>query len=269
MNGRTAPPPGQPQSACITVRDLDIAYGDLIVQRNLNFTVNRRDVFIIMGASGCGKSSLLRVLAGLHAPLSGSVLYDGVDFWRAPERQRLALLGRTGLLFQSGALWSSMTLAENIALPLERHTGLTPAQIRDQAAFKLSLVGLAGFEDFYPSQISGGMRKRAGLARALACDPEIVFFDEPSAGLDPVSAALLDELILQLKDNLGMTIVVVTHDLESIFAIGGNSIFLDAGQRTITARGSPRALRQDWSNPAVARFLNRAKTVIGHDNARG
>jgi phospholipid/cholesterol/gamma-HCH transport system ATP-binding protein len=258
MNGQDAPQP-----ACITVRDLDIAYGSFVVQRNLNFTVNRQDVFIIMGASGCGKSSLLRVLAGLHAPLSGSILYNGRDFWQAPERERLDMLKRMGMLFQSGALWSSMTLAENVALPLERHTRLTSAQIREQAVFKLSLVGLAGCADLYPAQISGGMRKRAGLARALAFDPEIVFFDEPSAGLDPVSAAMLDELILQLKENLGMTIVIVTHELASIFAIGGNSIFLDVEQRTITARGNPRALRQDWSNPVVARFLNRAKTTAG------
>ena len=180
-----------PGSPLITVRGLTIAYGDFAVQRNLTFTINRGDVYIIMGPSGCGKSSLLRVLTGLQAPAAGQVLYGDRDFWAETEQGRLDILSRTGVLFQSGALWSSMTLAENVALPLERRTDLSPAAVREQASLKLALVGLAGFEDFYPSEISGGMRKRAGLARALALDPEIVFFDEPSAGLDPLSAALL------------------------------------------------------------------------------
>ena len=244
----------------IDVRGLDIGYDSFAVQHDLTFTINRQDVFIIMGASGCGKSTLLRVLVGLLPPSAGQVFYGDMDFWNSSEEERFRRLERVGLLFQSGALWSSMTLAENVAMPLERHTRLTPAEIRDQAAFKLSLVGLAGFEDFYPSEISGGMRKRAGLARALALDPEIVFFDEPSAGLDPISAALLDELILQLKENLGMTVIVVTHELESIFSIGNNSIFLDNATRTILARGDPRILRHDPSRPEVMRFLNRGKT---------
>ena len=255
-------PPAKAEPAAesvIDARDLSIGYDSFIVQRNLTFTVNRRDVFVIMGPSGCGKSTLLRVLVGLLPPSAGRVFYGPMDFWNSSEEQRLRRLERVGLLFQGGALWSSMTLAENVAMPLERHTGLTPAEIRDQAGFKLSLVGLAGFEDFYPSEISGGMRKRAGLARALALDPEIVFFDEPSAGLDPISAALLDELILQLKENLGMTVIVVTHELESIFTIGNNSIFLDNTTRTILARGDPRILRQDPSHPEVRRFLNRGR----------
>jgi phospholipid/cholesterol/gamma-HCH transport system ATP-binding protein len=243
----------------IVARGLSIGYGSFAVQRDLTFAVNRRDVFVVMGPSGCGKSTLLRVLVGLLPPSAGQVFYGDMDFWNSSEAERFRRLERVGLLFQSGALWSSMTLAENVAMPLERHTGLTPAEIRDQAAFKLSLVGLAGFEDFYPSEISGGMRKRAGLARALALDPEIVFFDEPSAGLDPISAALLDELILELKENLGMTVVVVTHELESIFAIGNNSIFLDNATKTILARGDPKILRRD-SHPEVRRFLNRGKT---------
>lgn len=243
----------------ITVRNLTVAYGDYVVQHGLNFTVAPQDVFVIMGPSGCGKSSLLRVLVGLSAPASGQVLYGDTDFWAVRPEKRDALLRRTGLLFQSGALWSSMTLAENIALPLERYTSLKPAEIREQAAFKLSLVGLAGFEDYYPSEISGGMRKRAGLARALAMDPDIVFFDEPSAGLDPVSAALLDELILELKNNLGMTVVVVTHDLDSIFTIGNNSVFLDAATHTQKALGNPRTLRDHAEDPDVRRFLNRGK----------
>lgn len=246
-------------AALITVRDLTIAYGSFVVQQNLSFTINRQDVYVIMGPSGCGKSSLLRVLVGLQEPASGQVFYGDRDFWAETEQGRLDILSHTGLLFQSGALWSSMTLAENVAVPLERYTTLSPRAIREQASLKLSLVGLAGFEDFYPSQISGGMRKRAGLARALAMDPEIVFFDEPSAGLDPLSAALLDELILQLKENLGMTVVVVTHDLDSIFTIGNNSLFLDTATHTMLAQGDPHLLRRDQSLPEVARFLNRGR----------
>ena len=228
----------------IEARDLTVGYGSYVVQGNLNFTINRQDVFIIMGPSGCGKSSLLRVLVGLLPPVKGQVLYRGEDFWAGSEDERQKLLGGVGLLFQSGALWSSMTLAENVALPLQRYTGLSRAEIREQTSLKLALVGLAGFEDYYPSEISGGMRKRAGLARALALDPEIVFFDEPSAGLDPVSAALLDELILQLKENMGMTVVVVTHDLDSIFTIGNNSVFLDATTHTMITGMSCAATRR-------------------------
>lgn len=244
----------------ITVSNLTVAYGDYTVQRDLNFTVNRQDVFVIMGPSGCGKSSLLRVLVGLAAPAAGTIHFGDTDFWGASPETRDAILRRSGLLFQSGALWSSMTLAENIALSLERYTTLKAPQIRELCMFKLALVGLAGFEDYYPSEISGGMRKRAGLARALAMDPEIVFFDEPSAGLDPVSAALLDELILELKANLGMTVVVVTHDLDSIFTIGNNSVFLDAATHTQLAGGDPHQLREHAANPDVRRFLNRGKT---------
>lgn len=247
--------------AIISARDLTIGYGSFAIQHDLNFRINRQDVFIIMGPSGCGKSTLLRALVGLLRPTKGQIFYGDQDFWTSSDEVQAGILSRIGLLFQSGALWSSMTLAENVAVPLERYTNLGPAEIRDMAAFKLSLVGLAGFENFYPSEISGGMRKRAGLARALAMDPEIVFFDEPSAGLDPLSAALLDELILQLKENLGMTVVVVTHELESIFAIGNNSIFLDNETRTILASGDPHRLRNDPSHPKVMRFLNRGKTL--------
>ncbi len=242
-----------------TVKDLTIAYGSYAVQKDLAFTINRQDVFIIMGGSGCGKSSLLRVLVGLQKPARGTVHYGEHDFWGASADERQTFLRRVGVLFQSGALWSSMTLAENIALPLERYTSLSAKDIREQAMLKLALVGLAGFEDYYPSEISGGMRKRAGLARALALDPEIVFFDEPSAGLDPLSAALLDELILELKDNLGMTVVVVTHDLDSIFTIGNNSVFLDATTHTQLTTGNPRELRDSATNAYVRRFLNRGK----------
>ena len=254
-----------PQTAAsqplIEVRGLMAGYGKSPVQRDLTFSINRQDVFIIMGPSGCGKSTLLRVLVGLLPPMAGQVFYGDMNFWQSSEEERFRRLERIGLLFQSGALWSSMTLGENVAMPLERYTQLTPAEIRDQVELKLSLVGLSGFEDFYPSEISGGMRKRAGLARALALDPEIVFFDEPSAGLDPISSALLDELILQLKENLGMTVVVVTHELESIFTIGNNCVFLDNVTKTMLAQGDPRQLRHDASHPEVMRFLNRGKTV--------
>lgn len=241
----------------ITCENLEVAYGDFVLMRDLNFSVNRGDVFIIMGASGCGKSTLLKVLVGLKRPAAGKVIFDGRDFWGGSEKQRDEIMKKAGILYQSGALWSSMTLAENIALPLEQYTKLTPAEIRDIVALKLDLVGLAGFEEFYPSEISGGMKKRAGLARALALDPDIVFFDEPSAGLDPVSARLLDDLILEIRESLHTTIVMVTHELASIFAIGTNSIYLDVNTRTATAHGDPKELLKHPPNPTVLNFLTR------------
>ncbi|MEE9495726.1 MAG: ATP-binding cassette domain-containing protein, partial [Desulfobacterales bacterium] len=198
------------KEAHIIVEDLTMAYGSFVVQRDLTFTVNREDIFIIMGGSGCGKSTLMRHMVGLKAPAKGQVFYEDISFWETAPEQRDQIMRNIGILYQSGALWSSMTLAENIALPLGEYTDLSPRQIREIAALKLSLVGLAGFEDYYPSEISGGMRKRAGLARAMALDPDILFFDEPSAGLDPISASLLDELILELRESLGATIMVVT-----------------------------------------------------------
>jgi phospholipid/cholesterol/gamma-HCH transport system ATP-binding protein len=244
----------------IAVRDLTMAYGDRVVQRDLTFTVGRGDIFIIMGGSGCGKSTLLRNLIGLMPPGRGEVYYDGQSFWGAEPDARERMIRRFGVLYQSGALWSSMTLAENVALPLGEYTDLGPADIRDLVSFKLALVGLAGFEDFYPSEISGGMRKRAGLARAMALDPDILFFDEPSAGLDPISSRLLDDLILELRDSLGATVVVVTHELASIFAIGTNSVFLDAEAKTMLATGNPKALLKETSNPTVRRFLTRGES---------
>jgi phospholipid/cholesterol/gamma-HCH transport system ATP-binding protein len=243
----------------IVVRDLTMAYGSNLIQRDLNFSVNRGDVFIIMGGSGCGKSTLLRHLIGLQKPAKGSVFCDGVSIWGADSKERDALLRRCGVLYQSGALWSSMTLAENVALSLEQYTDLSPARIREVVSFKLSLVGLRGFEEYYPAEISGGMKKRAGLARAIALDPEILFFDEPSAGLDPVSARLLDDLILELRDSLGATIVVVTHDLPSIFAIGNNSVFLDATTKTMIAAGNPKELLERCENVTVRNFLTRGE----------
>jgi phospholipid/cholesterol/gamma-HCH transport system ATP-binding protein len=210
-----------------------------------------------MGGSGCGKSTLLREMIGLLEPATGEVLYDGESFTRADEARREAMLRRFGVLYQSGALWSSMTLAENIGLPLGEFTKLRPDEIRDIASFKLALVGLKGFEDYYPSEISGGMQKRAALARAMALDPEVLFFDEPSAGLDPISSSLLDDLIIELRNNLGATIVVVTHELASIFKIANNSVFLDAGSRTMIATGDPRELRDHSADERVRRFLSR------------
>ena len=242
--------------AHITVRDLTMAYGSFVLMRDLNFTVKRGDVFVIMGGSGCGKSTLLRHLIGLNEPAKGEILYGSENFTTAEPEQRQRLLQRFGVLYQSGALWSSMTLAENIGLPLGEYTTLTPSEIRKVASLKLALVGLKGFEDFYPSQISGGMQKRAGLARAMAFDPEVLFFDEPSAGLDPISSKLLDDLILELRESLGATIVVVTHELASIFTIATNSVFLDVETRTMTDLGPPQELR-DSGSAGVRRFLSR------------
>ena len=249
----------------IEVRGIAIGYGDLVVQRDLNFSVARGDVFVIMGGSGCGKSSLLKAMTGLLAPQAGEVLFDGAPFWAAGESDRQALKRRFGVLFQSGALWSSLTLAENIALPLRHGTGLSAAEIEELCAFKLALVGLSGFDDYYPNELSGGMRKRAGLARAMAMDPEILFFDEPSAGLDPVSARLLDDLVLELRESLGTTLVVVTHELASIFAIASNSVFLDAVTRTQLATGNPRELRDHCEDPAVRAFLTRSSPPAAAD----
>jgi phospholipid/cholesterol/gamma-HCH transport system ATP-binding protein len=250
----------------ITVRDLTMAYGTFTLMRDLDFTVNHGDVFIIMGGSGCGKSTLLRHLLGLKEPAKGEIWYGQKNFTRAEPEVREQMLRRFGVLYQSGALWSSMTLAENIGLPLGEFTNLTPAEIREVASLKLALVGLKGFEDYYPSQISGGMQKRAGLARAMALDPEILFFDEPSAGLDPISSHLLDELILELRDSLGATVVVVTHELASIFAIGNNSVFLDPQSRTMIASGDPKELLERSEDPRVRQFLTRGATDVPGDH---
>ena len=245
--------------AHISVQDLTMAYGDFVIQRDLNFTIGHGDIFIIMGGSGCGKSTLLRHLIGLKAPASGRVLFDGNSYWESSPAEQQRMKRGFGVSFQGGALWSSLTLAENIALPLGEYTDLEAGAIAEVVSLKLSLVGLAGFGEFYPSEISGGMQKRAALARAIALDPAILFFDEPSAGLDPISSRRLDDLILELRDSLGTTIVVVTHELASIFTIADNAVFLDAETRTMITTGNPKILRDESPDPRVRRFLNRGE----------
>ena len=243
----------------IIVDNLTMKYGDFLIQKDLSFAINRGDIFIVMGGSGCGKSTLLKHLVGLVAPSHGRVLYDDQSFWELSSADRDVLLRRVGILYQKGALWTSMTLAENVAMPLRQYTTYSEADIRDIASYKLALVGLSGFEGYYPSEISGGMQKRAGLARAIALDPEVLFFDEPSAGLDPISSKLLDDLILELNRGLGATIVVVTHELPSIFAIGSNSVFLDADAKTMIASGDPKELLRSSKDPRILRFLTRGE----------
>ena len=243
----------------IEIRHLNKSYGSRQVIKDLSLSADAGHIVGLLGPNGCGKSTLLKILVGLKEPAAGTVLYNDVSLWEVPPGERDLILRRTGILYQSGALWSSMTLAENVALPLEQYTGLGPRDIRELVSLKLALVGLAGFEDFYPSEISGGMRKRAGLARAMALDPEILFFDEPSAGLDPVSAHLLDELILELRESLQATVVIVTHELASIFAIGTNSVFLDVDKRTMTATGNPNDLLRETKDPSLRHFLTRGE----------
>lgn len=245
----------------IEVRRLEVAYGTFVVLRDVNFRVSRGEVFVIMGGSGCGKSSVLRHIIGLKATNKGEILINGRNLETASPEASAALTSKFGVLFQAGGLWSSMTLAENVALPLEQSTDLSPPEVAELVRLKLAWVGLKGFEDFYPAELSGGMVKRAGLARAMALDPEILFFDEPSGGLDPVTARRLDELILQLRDSLGTTIVMVTHDLASIFAVADNAIFLNTQTRTLTAWGSPRQLLKAAEDPAVREFLSRGEAA--------
>jgi len=242
----------------VEVKALTMAYGDHVVQREVSFAVPRGEVFVIMGDSGCGKSTLMRHMIGLSRPAAGEVFYDDQPLWAAGEEDRERLKRKFGVLYQNAALFSSMTLEENVSLALVEHAGLSGKEARDVAALKLALVGLAGFEDHYPSEISGGMRKRAGLARAMALDPEILFFDEPSAGLDPLSSRRLDDLILELRDSAGTTIVLVTHELPSIFELGDHAVFLDAERRTMIAQGRPDELK-DSQDPKVRAFMSRGR----------
>ncbi|WP_338035562.1 ABC transporter ATP-binding protein [Halioglobus maricola] len=245
-------------SAHIAVRDLTMAYGSLLIQQDLNFDINRGDIFVIMGGSGCGKSTLLKHMLGLLDPAKGDILYSGESFVAASPDQREAMRRRWGITYQSGGLFSAMTLAQNTGLPLQLYTKYNRSDIDDIVAYKLALVGLAGYQDYYPSEISGGMRKRAALARAIALDPEILFFDEPSAGLDPISSRLLDELIVQLQESIGATVVMVTHELPSIFEIATNSVYLDARSKTMIAYGDPKTLRDHSDQAVVRQFLARA-----------
>ena len=244
-----------------------MGYGSYVLMREVNFTVSPGEVMVIMGGSGCGKSTLLKYLIGLKEVEKGEIIYYGRSFSKASPEEKEEMQRTFGVLYQGGALWSSLTLAENVALPLEQYTSLAPKEIMEIVSMKLALVSLKGFEEFYPSEISGGMRKRAGLARAMALDPALLFFDEPSAGLDPITSVRLDELILRLRDCLGTTIVVVTHELPSIFTIADSSIFLDAETKTVIAQGNPRDLvKEGHSDPKVREFLLRGhpeKTPIG------
>ena len=241
----------------LSVSDLSLAYGSFQVLENVAFDVRQGSCTIIMGGSGCGKSTLLKSLIGLLKPSRGKITLEGKDLWHVRNSQRQNLLRRCGVLFQGGALWSSLNIIENLSLPLQAHTKLDEKEIRELALYKLSLVGLSGFEQFYPSEISGGMRKRAGIARAMILDPSVVFLDEPSAGLDPVNSKRLDDLINELKQSLGVTFVVVTHELASIFEIGDHSVFLDAKSKSVIAQGSPKFLLQNCENLDVQSFLKR------------
>ena len=241
----------------IKVEDLTIGYGNRVLMENLNFEVRKGEIFFIMGGSGCGKSTLLKHLIGLYTPLRGSIFIRGRDIAHADEAERLEIMRGFGVTYQGGALFGSMTVAENVAMPLEEYTDLSAAEIAAEVEKKLKLVQLEGFGNFMPGELSGGMCKRAGLARALALDPKLLFFDEPSAGLDPLSSAALDRLILDLRERLGATVVVISHELESILSIADRIIMLDKATRGIIADGDPRKLRESSPNDYVRAFLNR------------
>jgi phospholipid/cholesterol/gamma-HCH transport system ATP-binding protein len=241
----------------IEVTNLTSSYEDNVILDRISFKVSPAEIFFIIGGSGCGKTTLLRNMVGLIKPVRGEVRFGGRKFTDADSASRREMLKTFGMLFQSGALWTSLTLSENIALPLQEYTRLPPDEVRNIAAFKLAQVGLSGFEEHYPSEISGGMQKRAGLARALALDPRVVFFDEPSAGLDPVTARKLDELIVQIRDTFGTTIVIVSHDVDSIYGIADRIIMLDRGTHGIIAEGKPAEVAARSSNPKVVEFLTR------------
>ncbi len=249
----TATPPREP---LVRVRGLTMAFGSKLVQQDLNFEILPGEVLAIGGGSGCGKSTLLRHLIGLQPPAQGQVLYGGRDLYAQDEPARRALMRGFGVMFQAGALWSSMTVGENVMLPMQVFTDLSAQQREQEARFKLALVGLAGSFDAEPATLSGGMKKRAAIARALALDPPLLYLDEPSAGLDPLTSAHLDELIRHLRDDLGTSVVMVSHELDSIFALADRLLFLDARSKTMTALGPPKALRR--SGPEhVQTFLRR------------
>jgi len=251
----------------LEVEGLGIGFGDRIVQHDLSFTVAAGSVFAIMGGSGCGKSTLLKAMIGLLRPFAGRIRVGDEDYWAASDGRRAEIGRRFGVLFQSGALWSSMSTAENVALPLRLLTSLDDASIIALVRVKLALVGLEAAAETMPAELSGGMRKRAGLARALALDPEILFFDEPSAGLDPITAKRLDDLILELRDGFGTTVVIVSHELPSLFGICDSGIFLDSASKTAIAHGAPRTLRDECDHPTVHAFMNRERPPGDRDVA--
>jgi phospholipid/cholesterol/gamma-HCH transport system ATP-binding protein len=252
----------------LRVEAITLAFGARVIQRELSFAVRRGSIFAVMGGSGCGKSTVLKALIGLLRPAAGVVRVDGEDFWAASASRRAEIGRGFGVLFQNGALWSSMTVAENVALPLQMFTKLDPGAIAALAELKLALVGMRGAGSRMPSELSGGMRKRAGVARALALDPDILFFDEPSAGLDPITSKRLDDLILELRAGLGATVVLVSHELPSLFAICDDGVFLDAETKTAIAHGSPASLRDGCDHPTVRAFMDRAR-VAGEGESGG
>jgi phospholipid/cholesterol/gamma-HCH transport system ATP-binding protein len=256
-----AAPSEQPVTdAAIAVENLTCGYEGTVILRDVSFKVRRGEIFFIIGGSGCGKSTLLRHLIGLHRAMSGTVKFFGEPLSLDPAGRR-RMLKQFGVLFQSAALWSSLTLRQNVELPLEEYTTLSRRDREEIATLKLAQVGLTGFEDYYPSEISGGMKKRAGLARALALDPEIVFFDEPSAGLDPITSRKLDDLTREICHLLGTTVVVVSHELASIFALADRVIMLDSQEQGIIAEGPPRELASQSRDPRVREFLRREDTA--------
>jgi phospholipid/cholesterol/gamma-HCH transport system ATP-binding protein len=243
----------------LSVRGVTLAFGPKIIQHDLSFDVRKGSIFAVMGGSGCGKSTVLKSMIGLLRPTAGSIMVEDENYWAGRESRRTAIGRRFGVLFQSGALWSALTVGENVALPLRMFTRLNDAAIARMVRLKLSLVGMEHALDQLPSELSGGMRKRAGLARALALDPDVLFFDEPSAGLDPITSSRLDDLILNLRDGLGATIVIVSHELPSLFAIADDGVFLDAETKTAIAHGSPTALRDTCPDPQVEAFMRRER----------
>jgi phospholipid/cholesterol/gamma-HCH transport system ATP-binding protein len=245
------------RSPLITVRDLTVRYGEYVVVHDVSFTVRRGDVFVIIGDTGSGKSTLLSAMLGLVEPATGEVLYDERSLTNAPPDERRHITQRFGVVFPSGALWSGLTLAENVALPLREFTHLDRREIHEMAELKLALVGLDGFGESYPEQVSRSMRKLAGLARALALDPDILFLDEANAGLGPIGARHVDDLIAELRASMNTTIVSVTHDLDSIFTTANDGIYLDACLKTVTAKGDPKQMRAHPPDPHVQAFLTR------------
>jgi phospholipid/cholesterol/gamma-HCH transport system ATP-binding protein len=245
----------------LEVENLKLAYGDYLVLENISFTAQKGECLVVMGASGCGKSTLLKSMIGLLQPEKGKIFVDGEDLWSVEAKNQSSILRKYGVLFQGGALWGSMNLVQNVSLPLQAYTNLAEPEIEDLARYKLNLVGLSGYGDFYPAQLSGGMKKRAGLARAMALDPNILFLDEPSAGLDPINSHRLDNLINELKDSLGMTFIVVTHELSSIFDIADNSIFLDGQTKTLLDFGAPYDLKVHSKHKRVRSFLHRGNPI--------